>query len=276
MAGDERLELLRQLGLSEHQAKVYDALVSLGRATPRETSERSGLARPRVYSVLAALAERGLAVADGDAFRPAPLAPILEARAEEAAKRRATLAARRGVLAREFEPARAEGDEPRLARGVRANDVLAEALERATRRVDASFSIASLAHALDAPRVGEALRDALERLPASHVVVHARAADARRLAERPPALLRAARVAPADEWRFDRVVVDRELVVLRFPASSADSAGASLDVALSARHAGLAEDAAAVVAEAWSRGRLALALIANERAASAKSREGLA
>lgn len=260
---EDRVELLRRLGLSDHQARVYDALAALGKATPRDASERSGLARTRVYAVLAALVERGLAAPDGDAFRAAPLTPVLEARAEAAARRRASLAARRNVLAAEFALGRASATEPRLVRGVRATEALAEALEGATRRIDASFSLASLSRALDAPRLGDALAGALARFPASRVVVHAEAGDAPRLGGRPPVVLRASRVAPAAEWRFDRVVVDRETLVLRFPAG----AGGSTDVALLARHEGLAADAAAVVAEAWARGRLAVSLLASEAAA---------
>ncbi len=53
------VEKLVRLGLSEYEARVYAALVGLGRATAREIHEASGVPRARVYDVLKRLADRG-------------------------------------------------------------------------------------------------------------------------------------------------------------------------------------------------------------------------
>ncbi len=53
------LEKLMRLGLSEYEAKVYSALVALGKASARDIHEVSGVPRARVYDVLRKLARKG-------------------------------------------------------------------------------------------------------------------------------------------------------------------------------------------------------------------------
>lgn len=61
---------LRKLGLSEYEAKVYVALVGIGKATAREIHEVSGVPRARVYDVLNRLASKGFVdVEDGEPKR---------------------------------------------------------------------------------------------------------------------------------------------------------------------------------------------------------------
>ncbi|HMA05673.1 MAG TPA: helix-turn-helix domain-containing protein [Methanomicrobiales archaeon] len=50
---------LMQLGLKEYEARIYVALAGLGEANVRKLHEASGVPRPRVYDILAALATRG-------------------------------------------------------------------------------------------------------------------------------------------------------------------------------------------------------------------------
>jgi|Deesub1362A_J573_1020465.scaffolds.fasta_scaffold00225_18 sugar-specific transcriptional regulator TrmB len=70
------VEKLMNLGLSEYEAKVYSALVGLGKATAREVHEASGVPRSRVYDVLQKLAEKGFVdVEDGDTKRFSAVQP---------------------------------------------------------------------------------------------------------------------------------------------------------------------------------------------------------
>ena len=70
------VEKLVKLGLSEYEARVYSALVGLGKATAREIHEASGVPRSRVYDVLQKLAEKGFVdIEDGDVRRFAAVQP---------------------------------------------------------------------------------------------------------------------------------------------------------------------------------------------------------
>jgi len=56
------VELLREIGLTEYEAKVYLSLVILGEATAYELSEFSGVPSSKIYNVLSMLEEKGLIV----------------------------------------------------------------------------------------------------------------------------------------------------------------------------------------------------------------------
>lgn len=53
-------QILQSLGLNEKQAKVYLALLQLGRASAYGTADHSGLKRPTTYVILNELIEKGL------------------------------------------------------------------------------------------------------------------------------------------------------------------------------------------------------------------------
>lgn len=266
---DERVDLLQAVGLTEAQARAYAALMRLERGTAREVSERSGIPRSRVYDVLRTLGRRGLLKSEGDAYVAQPIGPVVDALRSEAWKRRHELAARREYLAREYAPAPAEFDphQIRLLRGgVRPSDVLREAFAGATRSVEASFSVATLSRLLATPGAGDEFLQAVGRLPKSRLVVHASAGEFERIGSLSPRLLLTARIAPADGWYFDRIVTDREQLVLRFSLSAdASAAGGSPELVLATRQPGLVADAAAVVAHSWTRGQLALRALADAR-----------
>ena len=59
------IDKLKKLGLSEYEAKVYIALVGIGKATAREIYEVSGVPRSRVYDVLTKLASKGFVDIEG-------------------------------------------------------------------------------------------------------------------------------------------------------------------------------------------------------------------
>jgi len=53
-------ELLRELGLSPNEARVYEALIKLGEASVQEISDKSGVHRRNVYDAISKLIGRGL------------------------------------------------------------------------------------------------------------------------------------------------------------------------------------------------------------------------
>lgn len=54
------IESLESLGLNEKEAKVYTALLQLGRASAYSVSEKSGLKKPTTYVILGELVKKGL------------------------------------------------------------------------------------------------------------------------------------------------------------------------------------------------------------------------
>jgi len=60
---DEAVEALRELGLSEYEARAYAALVAMGELTPHEVSSAANIPYTKVYEVLKRLEAKGWAVA---------------------------------------------------------------------------------------------------------------------------------------------------------------------------------------------------------------------
>jgi sugar-specific transcriptional regulator TrmB len=83
-SGEGALEarLRRLLGLSGYEARVYLALLRLGRAQPREVAREAGVPQQRVYDVLRSLEWRGLVWRAGDSYAPTPPKDALAAEAE--------------------------------------------------------------------------------------------------------------------------------------------------------------------------------------------------
>ena len=54
------LEILREVGLSEGEIKVYRALLEIGLGTVNEVHEKTGIERRNIYDILNKLIERGL------------------------------------------------------------------------------------------------------------------------------------------------------------------------------------------------------------------------
>ncbi len=90
---------LQKLGLTEGEAKVYEALVSLGPSTVGPVVKRSGVAYSNVYDVLARLQEKGLVTFITrektkifSAVPPTRIAEYLDRREEEIREGKALLA----------------------------------------------------------------------------------------------------------------------------------------------------------------------------------------
>ena len=76
MAGLSVMDALSLLGLSEYEAKAYEALVRLGEAKPSAVTRESGIPQSKVYDVLNRLVDAGLArVIPERPKRYAPLPP---------------------------------------------------------------------------------------------------------------------------------------------------------------------------------------------------------
>ena len=56
------IEALQNIGLSEKEAKVYLALLQLGRTSAYAVAEKSGLKKPTAYVILGELMHKGLAL----------------------------------------------------------------------------------------------------------------------------------------------------------------------------------------------------------------------
>lgn len=81
MSGQEAVDALRTLGLSNYEARVFVALQKLGRGTAQEVSRLSEVPRSQVYGAADSLAERGLAEvveASPKAYRPVALSTARE------------------------------------------------------------------------------------------------------------------------------------------------------------------------------------------------------
>lgn len=59
----ELREIVGELGLTQNEAKVYEALVQFGKLSAAEVSARSGVSYSRIYNVLEALLAKGLITA---------------------------------------------------------------------------------------------------------------------------------------------------------------------------------------------------------------------
>lgn len=89
------VEVLRDLGVTEYEAKVYAALLSLGPATAAEASSASGVPYSKIYVVLSKLENRGWVEAQGGRpvrYLARPPAEALEILLSEESKRLRKLA----------------------------------------------------------------------------------------------------------------------------------------------------------------------------------------
>jgi len=59
---DEAVEVLRELGLSEYEAKAYAALLAMGELTPKEVSSAANIPYTKVYEALRRLEAKGWAI----------------------------------------------------------------------------------------------------------------------------------------------------------------------------------------------------------------------
>ncbi len=74
MIGDSLLLQLKEIGMSEYEAKVYVILSALRVASAREIHEQTNIPRGRVYETLSSLAQKGFIVSSGAS--PVRYAPV--------------------------------------------------------------------------------------------------------------------------------------------------------------------------------------------------------
>lgn len=89
------LDFLRELGFTEGEIKVYDALLSLGPSTSGRVVKKAGISSSKVYQILDKLAQKGLVthvvrsgVKHFQASGPEKLLDLLEEREKEIRKQR--------------------------------------------------------------------------------------------------------------------------------------------------------------------------------------------
>ena len=89
MADHKLIHILENIGLSEHEAKVYFASLALGPSTILKIAQAAGVKRATVYDIVAALKEKGIMTVEVTGFKklfapahPEHLEDILEARKE--------------------------------------------------------------------------------------------------------------------------------------------------------------------------------------------------
>lgn len=87
MENNKYIEILKDIGLSEHEAEVYFTMVSLGSSPVLKIARASGIKRTTIYSVLESLKSKGLVRVEPKGFKkmfvaesPERLETILENR----------------------------------------------------------------------------------------------------------------------------------------------------------------------------------------------------
>src|ERR1700736_5478304 len=76
MDASEVISQLSRFGLTTYEVRAYVALLGRGSFTAADVARLAGLPRPRIYDVLGALAERGVATArQGSVLKYAALEP---------------------------------------------------------------------------------------------------------------------------------------------------------------------------------------------------------
>lgn len=102
-----RFQKLRELGLTEYQAKAYLALLRLGRGTAAELARVTDVPRNKLYPVMQQLNQLGIvetAVGEAQVFRPLPLDRFVEDRLEAMRTQVRELDESRGALEALFRP----------------------------------------------------------------------------------------------------------------------------------------------------------------------------
>lgn len=193
-----RFRRLRELGLTEYQARAYAALTRLGHGTATELARAAGVPRNKLYPVMQQLNRLGLAetrLGEAQVFRPLPLDRFVEERVGAMRARAEALERERGGLAALFRPAAAAAEAGagavRLYHG-RANTVeqVRLALRNARERLDLAPGFGGAARMLAS---GEAalLQERLEEGLAARVALPPGAPQATELAEVLPGAVRA-------------------------------------------------------------------------------------
>ncbi|MBI4394496.1 MAG: hypothetical protein HY556_11985 [Euryarchaeota archaeon] len=127
---------LRQLGLTEYQAKTYVALLSLGSATASEIAGSSAVPQPKIYGVLKELETRGLvesSLGPPASYRAVAIEAYLRGFARDLRGRADSIDAEAQVLAAQFRPSEdtGAGDAGRVAAVSGKRNILSRAFETA-------------------------------------------------------------------------------------------------------------------------------------------------
>lgn len=150
------VERLRDLGLSEHEARAYLALLRKGPASGYRLARLSGIPRPNIYPVLKKLTSRGIVVPvqteEGTRYAAHPASQMLETLSREMESR---IAATKSALA-QLEP-----EPDRLAWNLEGGAKVLASAHSLVREAKKSLLLAVWSN--EAGRLAEALKQARER-----------------------------------------------------------------------------------------------------------------
>lgn len=277
-----RFRKLRELGLTEYQAKAYLALVRLGRGTAAQVAKVTDVPRNKLYPVMQQLNQLGIVetqLGEAQVFRPLPVDRFLEDRIAAMRARVDELDRSRADLAAMFRPGEPSGEPPaagyRLYHG-RANavDQLRQAYRQARAEVDVAGGAGTAARML-ASGEAELLRQRLDEGLKARVALP-RGTDAAAAAELDALLQGVVRVVPEMPPGFLLLAADDGLAVqVQLHPDDADPARGN-DVTLVSASPLLARMAAHVAREAWARGEPAGARAKPAAAARAAPKAGAA
>lgn len=196
----ERIRTLRELGLTEAQARAYLALLDLSSAPAKDVAAIGRVPKAKVYAALDALVARGLAEVQPHhpkRYAPLPIDEFARTLAREHARRAEALASDAERLSREFQAAGAEELEPRGGFGVlrgrrsahaRVLDLVTSARERVVVRASPGL-VARLARSereMDAAATGGADVTVLTAPAAATARARAALAPFARVVDAPP------------------------------------------------------------------------------------------
>ena len=164
-----RLRALRELGLTEYQAKAYAALLRLGKGTAAQVANVTDVPRNKLYPVMQQLNALGLVettLGEAQLFRPLPLDRFLDERLQALRTQAEHLEDGRSALLRLFRAVPGEGDvAPAGYRLYHGRGNMLDQLRAALR--DATHDVALVGTQASPPRllaggVVEALRERVE------------------------------------------------------------------------------------------------------------------
>lgn len=136
--GSKVEELVELAGFTEYEKNVYCALFDLGKANVRELAERSSVPKPKVYSVLDTLYDRGFVVLeDEDPKTYSVFSP--KAAFEEVAKQKKQELNELNDLVESVENDRPEKSSEKFLRIVRGRDNVLEFLAEQLEEVESEY-----------------------------------------------------------------------------------------------------------------------------------------
>jgi sugar-specific transcriptional regulator TrmB len=260
--GQVRFRKLRELGLTEYQAKAYLALVRLGKGTAAQVAKVTDVPRNKLYPVMQQLNQLGVVetlLGEAQVFRPLPIDRFVAERIGHMRSRVEELDASRGALAAMFrvsdEPSEASAAGYRLYHG-RANTVdQVRSLLRGARAVVAIAGGAGTAARMLASGEADLLRQRLDEGVRVQVALPSQGTDAAAARDLDALLEGAVRLVPSLPQGFLLVQADEDAALQAQLQPDDASPQRGNDITLVSQSPILARMVAHVAGEAWRSGQ---------------------